>query len=79
MGRAYTVKELDALRRVVERKWSFGVYGEMPEPIGHTPGQSYSYTGRSYYGNEMTEAVEELVRTHMLAGHTAEDLIASEK
>lgn len=66
--RACTVKELDALRRVVEWHWLFGSY---------VPGCS-RFNGRSYKNEEKTKCVEELVRTHMLAGHTAEDLIVSE-
>lgn len=67
--RKYSVSELEALRQAVETKWLFG---------------SYSQCGRSgmsrvYYPDEKTKQVEELVRTHMLAGHTAEDLYASER
>jgi len=65
--RSYTVAEIDALRRAVETKWLFGSY------TGHTG------SSRCYYENEKVRAVEELVRTHMLAGHTADDLYASEK
>lgn len=68
--RAYTVRELDSLRKVVENKWLFGAY--VPQP-----GRGGSF--RSYYENEKVKAVEEMVRTHMLAGHTAEDLIQSER
>lgn len=68
MERAYTVSEIDALRQAVENKWLYG---------------SYSLSGggssRSYYEAEKTRCVEELVRTHMLAGHTAEDLYATER
>lgn len=70
--RAYTVKELDALRYVVENKWLFGAYDLMT--LG-----GHSYTSASHYPGEKTKAVEEMVRTHMLAGHTAEDLVASER
>lgn len=65
--RAYTVSELDALRSAVESKWLFGAY--------RTRGITY---GRSYKEAEKAACVEELVRTHMMAGHTAEDLYASE-
>ena len=69
--RAYTVSELDALRSVVENKWLFGTYGRQL----HESGISIS---RSYREDEKAVCVEQLVRTHMLAGHTAEDLLQSE-
>ncbi len=65
--RAYTVHEIDALRLTVESKWLFGSY---------TP--SNTQFSRHYREAEKTQCVEELVRTYMLAGLTAEDLIASE-
>jgi hypothetical protein len=67
--RKYSVSELDALRRAIEHKWPWGTYN----PIGP------SGFSRSYHEEEKTKATEELVRTHMLAGHTAEDLYASEE
>lgn len=69
IDRAYTVAEIDQLREVVENKWLWGTYRRIS-------GAGYS---RSYSGNEKTTAVEQLVRTHMLAGHTADDLLASEQ
>lgn len=66
--RAYTVVELDELRAVVERKWLWGSYRGPLADDG----------SRAYYPHEKTIEVEELVRTHMLAGHTAADLISSE-
>lgn len=68
MDRAYTVKELDALREVVRRKIEWGTYGQ-PGPTAH---------GFCQTQPALTAMVEEKVRTHMVAGHTAEDLIASE-
>lgn len=62
--RAYTVPEIDDLRRVVENKWLFGSYG------GSGGGLS-----RPYQETDKVKAVEEMVRTHMLAGHTADDLL----
>jgi hypothetical protein len=62
------VKELDALRFAVEMKWLFGRY--------NPPNSGCS---RQYSGSEKSKAVEEMVRTHMLAGHIAEDLYASER
>jgi hypothetical protein len=67
--RAYTVSELDALRRAAENKWLFGSYGNSPGKIRFS---------RSHKQEEKAVAVEEMVRTHMLAGHTADDLYASE-
>jgi hypothetical protein len=66
--RKYSVGDLDALRRAVRDKWLWGSYHMTRE----------SRASRSYREDEMTKAVEEIVRTHMLAGHTAEDLYASE-
>lgn len=66
--RAYTVRELDELRRVLCNKYLWGTYGL---PMGK--GQS-----RCYREDEMTKIIEEQVRTHMLAGHTADDLQKSE-
>lgn len=68
----YSVSELDALRRVVDNKWLWGTYGNYIQAGG-------SRQSRCYNSEERTKAVEELVRTHMLAGHKAEDLIAGEQ
>jgi hypothetical protein len=68
MQKPYTVSELDALRKVVENKWVWGSYRIDPRT-------RYS---RSYKETEKVKAVEELVRTHMIAGHYADDLLASE-
>ena len=68
MERSYTVHELEALRRVVENKYLWGSYGPF-----------CSGSSRSYREDEKIKAVEEQVRTHMLAGHTADDLLASER
>lgn len=70
--RAYTVKELDALRECCRTKWMYG-YCTM-EAVCANRAQ-----GRSYKETELIQCVEELVRTHMLAGHTAQDLYASEQ
>jgi hypothetical protein len=64
--RSYTVSELDGLRQAVEMKWLFGSYTQAGR------------CSRAYYERDKTAAVEQLVRTHMLAGHTADDLYASE-
>ena len=64
--RQYSVNELDALRIAVNNKWLYGSYISRNE------------FSRTYCEDEKTKAVEEMVRTHMLAGHTAKDLYASE-
>ncbi len=69
--RAYTVSEIDALREVVQNKWLFGSYSPSQENV-------YSFS-RSYSEGDKVKCVEELVRTWMLAGKTAEDLYASER
>ena len=66
--RRYTVAEIDALRGVVEMKFLFGTYNLL----------SGCHNSRAYRAEEKEKAVEERVRTHMLAGHTAQDLIDSE-
>jgi hypothetical protein len=65
--RAYTVAEIDALRQAVETKWLFGTYSQ----------GSGMRMSRQYMEQDKVKAVEEILRTHMLAGHTAEDLYAS--
>lgn len=69
--RAYTVQELDALREVVKCRLLFGWY-QLPRL------KTTWVSHRSYGEGEKVKAVEEMVRTHMLAGHTADDLIKSE-
>lgn len=63
--RAYTVKELDKLRAAVEQRWLYGT-------TKLTPGMLRMSC--SYKEEEKTKCVEQIVRTHMLAGHTARDL-----
>ena len=64
--RAYTVSEIDHLRNVCKGKVAFGVYTEI---IGECR------VGRKDYDEEVY--IEEMVRTHMLAGHSAEELLQS--
>jgi hypothetical protein len=65
--RRYTVQEIDALRNVVENKYLNGTYRF---PLG--------YSVATYNEQDKEHAVEQRVRTHMLAGHTARDLLDSE-
>lgn len=65
--RAYTVKEIDALRRACEQRWLFG-----------TTSHSGSRTSGSYRQEEKDAGVEQLVRTYMLAGLTADDIYAAD-
>ena len=63
--RSYTVKELDDLRRAVEGRCLFG----------SSAWDGKARSSRQYSRGELEQEVEEKVRTHMLAGHTAQDLI----
>lgn len=67
--RAYTVTDLDDLRRAVRNKYIWGNYH------GGYDGQ----WGRPGKIGEAEVVVEEMVRTHMIAGHTASDLLASQE
>jgi hypothetical protein len=66
--RRYSVQEIDELRRVLEYRWMFGscVISNGPR------------VGRCYREAEKTAAVEELVRTAMLAGLTAKNIVDAE-
>lgn len=68
---SYTVNEIDELRRLIEHKYLFGSYlppKEVPRML----------TSRAYYEKDKVNHVESNVRTAMLAGHRAQDLIDSE-
>lgn len=67
--RSYTVNEVDALRKAMNNKYLYDSY---------TPDQKSCFS-RGYREVEKSQVVEEMVRTAMLAGHTADDLYASEK
>ena len=71
--RAYTVAEIDALRRCHENKFLSGYYGGPRVPRSDGYGRT-----RSYIESEKTLYVEERVRTSMMAGHTAQDLLDSD-
>jgi len=66
---SYTVAEIDALRRACENRYLWGSY----RGAGHDSGMS-----RQYREDEKAKCVEELVRTFMLAGKTANELYESE-
>lgn len=68
--RKYSVAEIEGLRRVLRNEYIWGNYH------GHTAGRTQH---RAVYAAEMDRAVEEQVRTHMLAGHTSNDLLESER
>lgn len=75
-SRAYSVAEIDGLRAACSNKWLFGSYSLATIRRGLDRGYSAS---RSYMPSEKDNGIEQLVRTHMLAGHTAEDLYASDR
>ena len=68
--RKYTVEEIDQLRDVIRNRMLWGSYH-----IPQMPGGSISIT---YREDELTTRIEEHVRTHMMAGHTAADLLGEE-
>jgi len=84
VDRAYTVAEIDALRQLCDTKWLYGTFFQHfpePTPIYDANGNIIGYGGsiycsRSYKPGEKDKGVEELVRTYMLAGITAEDIRA---
>jgi hypothetical protein len=59
MERAYTVREIDDLRKVIYMRLTYGT--------------SYIPNGASGTCAKQ-EDVEAVLRTHMIAGHTAQDL-----
>ena len=64
--RSYTVKEIEDLRQAVMWKLSCGFYAGPPPHL------------TSWTENRHDTRIEDQVRTYMLAGHTAADLIAAE-
>lgn len=69
MERAYTVREVDELRQAVEHRWLYGTTRQ-------SPGTTVS---RVFKSEEKEKCVEELLRTHMIAGHTAQDLYDADR
>lgn len=70
MKREYSVEETNDLRKALENKYLFGFYSDEK--------CNQSMSSRAYLQAEKDKEVEDRLRTHMLAGHTAEDLIKSE-
>jgi hypothetical protein len=71
IDRRYTVREIDDLRRVLDLRW---LYGSSIVPLRRFP-RSLALT---YKESERSAAVEDLVRTHILCGHTAADIEAAD-
>lgn len=67
MERAYMLKEIDDLRQLCRDKWTYGSF---------FPDFASGQIGRTWYGSERDIGTEELVRTYMLAGITAEQIRA---
>ncbi len=65
----YTVQEIDALRCACEDRWLFGT----------TLNKEKGRASRCYNEEGKTKCVEEIVRTHMLAGHIAQDIYDADK
>ena len=69
-ARAYTVAEVDALRRACRDRLIWGSYSGPPNmPAGG------GYSSQTYKADEVNRQAEEMVRTHMMAGHVYADLI----
>ena len=81
MAREYSVVEIDRMRAAVEHRWLYGRKISEPDPNARswTDGAGTFCTGsstisRPYRETEMTECVESLLRTYMLAGTEPADL-----
>lgn len=66
--RCYTVMEIDELREACEMRYEFGTT--------YLPNGG---VGRSYLESDLIVAVEEMVRTYMIAGITAVDIRNADK
>ena len=75
-ARKYSVNEMDDLRAVLRRKFNFGVY--CIENIRSSSGGGVTF-GRVHSAGEDLAWVEDRLRSHMLAGHAAQDLLDSER
>jgi len=70
MKKKYSVAEIDALRHVCENIYLWGT---------PNPSQDRTSMSRSYQEADKAVEVEEMCRTYMLAGITAEDLYGEKK
>lgn len=68
MERRYTVAEIDDLRRMCDLRFLFGT----------TYPSNETRWSHSYQAGERERAVEEMVRTYLLAGITADDIRAAD-
>ena len=76
--RAYTVSEIDKLKKAHKNEFIWGYYSGPFRSSDELSGFTVFSSG-SYNDKDMLDAVECGVRLSMLAGHTAEDLLASEE
>lgn len=66
--RAYTVDEIDQMRRAVEFRWLYGMKpSERPDGVD-------CLSSFSHQASDRIKAVDEQLRTYMLAGIAPEDL-----
>ena len=72
--RAYTVEEIDDLLAVVHWRVNFGSTYSPPPEKGHENENTIRSGMRSWSLGEEDKAVNELVRTYMTAGLTADDI-----
>lgn len=84
-NRAYTIKEIDELRRVIADKFLWGSYSgckfrsiEITTGDGGFVSVSTNHS-QSYNPIELDNYVEQRTRTIMQAGLTAKDLLDSER
>ena len=72
--RAYTVAEVDRMRQAVEYKWLFGRKTSESGLSLLSKALARAIRTRGHKEEEKTRCVEELLRTHMLAGVQPEEL-----
>ena len=72
--RAYTVKEIDDLLSVVHWRVNFGSTYSTPPEKGHENESTTRWGMRSWSIGEEDKVVNEIVRTYMTAGLTADDI-----
>ena len=64
--RKYSIREIDKMRAKVENKWLWGCFDGNP---------SSGCWSRTYNREEKIKAVEEMLRTYIVAGLGPEDLV----